>query len=76
MKRIKQWFIGLIFSLCGTSIILCFVGTVVNFIGMMNSIGKEFVGHFISFVLFLIISIFMPYIYFKGIQDGVKEKFK
>lgn len=76
MKRIKQWFIGFIISLCGASIILCFVSTVVCFIYMMNSIGKEFVGCFISFVLSLILSIFMPYIFFKGMQDGVKEKFK
>lgn len=76
MKKIKQWFIGLLISIYGASVILCFVGTTMYFIGMMNSTGLEFIGHFIGFVVLLTLSIFMPYVCFKQMQDGVKEEFK
>lgn len=76
MKKIKQWFIGLIFALYGTLITACFVAVVLNFIAMMNSVGWEFAGYFCSFIFDLALSVFMPYICFKQIADGVKDKYK
>ena len=76
MKKIKQWFVGLFIGIYGASIILCFICTIMFFIGMMNSVGEKFIGSFIGFIFFLILDVFMPYICFKQMQDGVKEEFK
>ena len=76
MKKIKQWFCGLIMALYGASIILCFVALVFNFISMMNSNGWEFVGYFVSFIFDLGLCVFMPYVLFLQIQDGVHDRWK
>lgn len=76
MKKIKQWFIGCVVSLFGGYIYLMGYGVFVSFVGMMESTGKGFVGNFIMFVLCLLIVLFLPYLMFHAIKDGVKEEFK
>lgn len=76
MKRIKQWFIGLIFASFGYVIINSVIGVICFFIDMMNTVGKEFVINFFMFLLFLVLSLTCPYILFMEVKDGVKDKYK
>lgn len=75
-KKITQWFSGLMLSACGGSICASAYCVVKVFIDMMNSIGKEFVGNFILFIIVLLTFIFAPYILFHIVKDGVQDKFK
>lgn len=75
-KKVVQWFCGLMLSACGGSICASAYGVVKAFIGMMNGIGKEFVGNFILFMIMLFVFIFTPYILFHITKDGVQDKFK
>lgn len=63
-------------ALYGTFIILCFVALVFNFIEMMNTSGWEFVGYFCCFMFDIGLCVFMPYVYFLQLQDGVKDSLK
>lgn len=76
MKKIKQWLCGFLIALYGTLIILCFVALVFNFISMMNTSGWEFVGYFCSFMFDIGLCVFMPYVCFLQMQDGVKDSLK
>lgn len=76
MKKIKQWFFGFVMALYGTLIILCFVALVFNFINMMNTSGWEFIGYFCSFIFDIGLCMFMPYVLFWQIQDGVQDSLK
>ena len=76
MKKIKQWFCGLFVAFFGAVIIYCFVALVFNFMAMMCSTGREFVGYFISFAFDLVLAIFLPYFMFQVMKDGVNDKFK
>lgn len=69
MKKIKQWFFGLVIAMYGVAIGLCFVGVVASFGDMMNSVGVEFVGNFIMFVICLTFTVFLPYICFHQMKD-------
>lgn len=75
-KRVIQWLIGFGFALWGLAICMCGVGTVLNFISMINSIGSESTGWFVLFVLTLLAFVFSPYLFFKVLEDGVRDKFK
>ncbi len=75
-KKITQWFIGLLFSAIGFCTIAIGINVVTGFIGMMNNTGKEFVGYFIGFVVFLVMFVFLPYIVFHITKDGVMDKWK
>ena len=76
MKKIKQWLVGLLFAIYGGMICCLGIGAVLNFISMMNSTGKEFVGYFFYFLFELFLFLILPYIFFKQIEDGVNEKLK
>lgn len=76
MKKIKQWCIGFLIVISGGMVCCLGVGIVLNFISMVNSTGKEFVGYFIYFFFQLVLFLIMPYIIFKGVEDGVNEKYK
>ena len=75
-KKIVQWFCGLMLSACGGSICAAVYGVFKEFVDMVNSTGKEFVGHFVVFVITLLASIFAPYILFHITKDGVQDRFK
>ena len=75
-KKIVQWLIGLLLTVYGLGVGTCLIGIVFNFISMINSTGKESVGYFIIFVFDLLVAVFCPYIFYKAIEDGVKDKFK
>ena len=76
MKKIKQWFVGLLLAAYGGVICYLGVGAVFNFISMMNTTGKEFVGYFLYFLFELCLFSILPYILFKQIEDGVKDSLK
>ena len=76
MKKIKQWFVGLLTAIYGGMICYLGIGVVLNFISMMNSTGKEFVGYFLYFLFELFLFLILPYIFFKQIEDGVNKKWK
>ena len=75
-KKVRQWLCGLMLSVCGCSICGVGVYAVKGFIGMMNSIGKEFIGYFIGFIITLLGFLFFPYLLFDVVKDGVQDKFK
>ena len=76
MKKIKQWFAGLLISIYGGMICYTGVGVVLNFISMAHSTGKEFVGYFIYFLFELSLFIVLPYICFKQFEDSVHDRWK
>lgn len=76
MKKIKQWFCGILISLYGTIVIICFVALVFNFICMMNTSGWEFVGYFCSFIFDLGLCVFMPYTMFLQFEDSICDRWK
>lgn len=75
-KKITQWFIGLTVSIWGLCNCSLGVGVVANFLNMVKTTGKESIGHFLVFVFCLLAFIFLPYVMFKIVADGVEDKFK
>lgn len=53
MKKLKQWFDGLMIAYEGFLIMVSIALVVVSFIGMINTKGWEFVACFAGFVFFL-----------------------
>ena len=76
MKKIKQWFIGLFMAIYGGIICGSGIAVVLNFISMMNSTGKEFIGYFLGFLFELFLFLILPYLFFKQIEDSVDEKYR
>ena len=75
MKAIKTWFKGILLSFVGGIVFFySVVAPVELFIEMMKTTGKEFVVNFISFCILVILSIFLPVIYFYVSQDRTKEE--
>ena len=75
-KKVTQWFIGLAYSIMGFGSIFFMVRLIVSFIAMMETIGGEFIKHFIAFVMWLFAFIFYPYIVFHEIRDGIQDRWK
>ena len=76
MKKVKQWFLGILLSAFGGYNCLIVYGMYTSFVGMMETTGEKFVANFVLFVLCLLITLFMPYLMFCAIKDGVKQEFK
>lgn len=75
MKAIKTWFKGILLSFVGGIVFFySVVAPILLFMEMMNTTGKEFVGNFIYFCVLILLSIFLPVIYFYISQDLIKEK--
>lgn len=75
-KKITQWFCGLMICIMGCCVGGAGVCAVEGFIGMMNNTGKEFIGYFAEFIIMLLVFIFIPYVIFHIMKDGVRDKFK
>lgn len=75
-KKIMQWFIGL--TLCVLGLFVCAIGIdmVISFIEMINATGIKCAGYFIRFIFMLLLFIFMPYMVYKEVEDGVQDRFK
>jgi len=76
MKKIKQWFIGIVFSIWGGYHCLVAYGIFKTFTNMINLTGKDFIVNFILFILLLLVISVLPYTMFHAIKDGVKEELK
>lgn len=74
MKKIKQWLTSFVIACEGFAITLTGIGTIVFFIEMINSTGKEFLVAFLLFLLMLLTFIFSPYLAFKDFQLLTKDK--
>ena len=75
MKAIKTWFKGILLSFVGGIVFFySVVAPIELFIEMMKTTGKEFVGNFIYFCVLVLLSIFLPVIYFYISQDRAKEE--
>ena len=74
MKKIKQWLKGFVIACEGFAITLTGIGTIVFFIEMTNSTGKEFLISFLLFLSMLLTFIFSPYLAFKDFLLLTKDK--
>ena len=74
MKKLKCWAIGLRLAIFGAMICIPCAGIVVNFIAMMDSTGKEFIGYFIPFIIDIVGFIILPYIFYKVLVDDSNKK--
>ncbi len=75
-KKIKQWFCGFAFCLLGLAVCAVGIDMVFSFMEMINVTGMKCIGYLIRFVFMLLLFIFMPYIVFKEIEDGVQDRWK
>lgn len=73
MKKIKEWFIGLVLAFIGGGICLSGVGAVLDFLNMLISNGKDFIWHFINFTTHLLILIFAPHILFTEVKEYIND---
>ena len=76
MKKVKQWSLGIVLSAFGGYNCLIVYEIYESFVKMMESTGKAFLGNFILFVVCLLMTLFMPYLMFYTIKDGVKQELK
>lgn len=75
MKTVKNWFKGILLAFLGGIVFFySVIAPVELFVKMMNTTGKDFVGYFIYFAVYLLFFIFAPIIYFYTLQDKTKEK--
>lgn len=72
----KKWLIGLGFVFLGVVYIASIGGNIIAFINMMNTNGKEFIGHLVIFIIFLPYSIFYPRLFYEMVVDfnGIKDE--
>ena len=74
MKTVKNWFKGILLAFLGGIVFFySVIAPVELFVKMMNTTGKDFVGYFIYFAVYLLFFIFAPIIYFYTLQDKTKE---
>lgn len=74
MKKIKRWLKGFVIACEGFAITLTGIGTIVFFIEMINSTGKDFLISFLLFLLMLLTFIFSPYLAFEDFLLLTKDK--
>lgn len=76
VMKIKQWFVGAVYSIIGYFAVASGFGIVKQFDNMMNLTGKDFIESFASFILCIVGFVLIPYTAFYLIKDGVKDKWK
>lgn len=74
MKKIKQWLKGFVVACEGFTITLTGIGTIIFFIEIINSTGKDCLINFLLFLSMLLTFIFSPYLAFKDFQLLTKDK--
>lgn len=75
-KKIIQWLIGLTFSMFGLGVCVTGYECVRAFTGMINTVGRQFIGYLLAFVFCLLLFSFLPYLMFKMVEDGIADKYK
>lgn len=76
IMKVKQWFAGMMISILGYAAFDCGLSIIRAFMDMMSLTGMEFVEVFAIFVLSILGFVFIPYIVFHLIKDGVQDKWK